>query len=105
MSPAKKMPASRRVGVKWMRLPAAASCARINQAHVHRKGAASAMRQNAEAIGLTSERRIMMPAKPMAMPPDNRAAKARAGTVREFMLDDGSPVLGLHEGSQRGTPP
>ena len=37
------------------------------------------MRQNADASGLTSDRRMKMAAKPMAMPPPSSAAKEKTG--------------------------
>ncbi len=79
MSAAKKKPASSSTRLKSVRRPAARSRLAEASAQIHSSGAASAMRQNAEATGLTSDRRIMMPAKPMAAPPSRRAQKARTG--------------------------
>src|SRR6478736_5562643 len=82
------MPANTSAAVKSVRLLAAASCLRTEYAHIHNNGAANAMRQNAEAKGFTSDSRMKMPAKPIAIPPASKARKAIIGKGREAGMED-----------------
>ncbi|HYA13699.1 MAG TPA: hypothetical protein VEF33_05105, partial [Syntrophales bacterium] len=78
---AKQRPANNNILAMPVRLPLALSCVCTANAHPHNSGTASAMRQKADARGLVSDKRIKMPAKPMAKPPSNKERKATTGKV------------------------
>src|SRR3569623_2673349 len=91
------MPAKASAGGKSVHVCAALSRLPAAMAHSHSSGAASAMRQKADASGPTSDKRIRMPAKPIATPPAMTAAKASKGKGL-------AGVMGKHAGAMPSLP-